>query len=57
MANIVERAGAVYLRWGGNTQEYARLVPQSELDNHRTFGKEKSGTMATVSCFVGLYDL
>jgi len=49
MANVIERAGSVYLRWGGNTQEYAKLVQQSELDNHRTFGKEKSGTTATVS--------
>jgi len=46
MANIVERAGSIYLRWGGNTQEYAMLVP--ELDDHRTFGKQASGSQQTV---------
>jgi len=47
MANIVERAGSMYMRWGGNTQEYAMLVP--ELDHHRTFGKQASGSLQTVS--------
>jgi len=49
MANIVERAGSVYLRWGGNTQEYARLVPDTDHDLYRTFGKTKSGSLQTVS--------
>ena len=48
MANIVERAGSVYLRWGGNTQEYARLVPDTEHPRYQTFGKTESGSLQTV---------
>ena len=46
MANLKERAGGVPIRLGGNTQEFAVIV--DHLPNGRTFGKEDSGTIATV---------
>lgn len=46
MSNLVERAGGVMIRIGGNTQEFASMV--DELSNERTFGKADSGTSATV---------
>jgi len=46
MANLKERAGGVPIRLGGNTQEFAVMV--DHLPNGRTFGKEDSGTIATV---------
>lgn len=49
MSNLVERAGQVVIRLGGNTQEFATLVP--ELPDGRTFGKEESGSRQTVRAF------
>ncbi|KAJ7691770.1 glycoside hydrolase family 79 protein [Mycena rosella] len=42
LANIQERAGAVHVRIGGNTQEYAYYVPT--LDEGRAISKEKADT-------------
>ncbi|KAJ6595642.1 hypothetical protein DFH09DRAFT_144191 [Mycena vulgaris] len=42
MANIQERAGAVHVRIGGNTQEYAYYV--DTLDDGRAISKEKADT-------------
>jgi hypothetical protein len=36
------------IRLGGNTQEFATLVP--ELPDGHTFGKEESGSNQTVHC-------
>jgi hypothetical protein len=48
MANLKGRAGGVPIRLGGNTQEFAVMV--DHLPNGQTFGKEGSGTIATVWC-------
>lgn len=50
IANLQERAGGVYIRIGGNTQEFAVMVePDSEyLRPDHTFGKTDSGTQQTV---------
>lgn len=53
IANIVERAGAIAIRLGGNTQELATLVP--ELDNHRATAKEDGNTMRTTDTPAVLY--
>jgi hypothetical protein len=42
MANIEERAGAVHVRVGGNTQEFAYWVPT--LPENRAISKEKADT-------------
>ncbi|KAJ7923331.1 glycoside hydrolase family 79 protein [Mycena leptocephala] len=42
MANIAERAGAVHVRIGGNTQEYAYFV--DSLPDARAISKEKANT-------------
>jgi hypothetical protein len=50
MANIAERAGAVHVRIGGNTQEYAYFV--DSLPDARAISKEKANTNNPVShCF------
>jgi len=46
MANLQERAGSVVIRLGGNTQEFAAMVPS--LPDGRTFAKTDSGTSQTV---------
>lgn len=53
MSNLVERAGQVVIRLGGNTQEFATLVP--ELPDGRTFGKEESGSRQTTRTPAVLY--
>ena len=54
MANIKERAGGVYVRLGGNTQEFATMVEEgdSRLSPGHTFGKEISGSTQTVSAHI-----
>ncbi|KAJ7240558.1 glycoside hydrolase family 79 protein [Mycena rebaudengoi] len=47
MSNIVARAGAVHVRTGGNTQEYASFV--DELPFHAAIGKQKADTNNPVS--------
>lgn len=42
MANIQERADAVHVRIGGNTQEFAYYVPT--LPEERAISKEKADT-------------
>ena len=49
MSNLQERCGSVPIRLGGNTQEYASLVPINSLPNGKTFSKAHSGSNATVS--------
>jgi len=51
MANLVERSGGVYIRLGGNTQEFAALV--DTLPGGHTFGKEDSGSSQTVGLSFG----
>jgi hypothetical protein len=46
MANLQERAGGVVIRLGGNTQEFAAMVPS--LPNGHTFAKADSGSTQTV---------
>ncbi|KAF5334902.1 hypothetical protein D9611_009930 [Ephemerocybe angulata] len=53
LSNLAERAGSVVIRLGGNTQEFATLVP--ELPDGRTFGKEDSGTTQTTRTPAVLY--
>jgi hypothetical protein len=48
MANIVQRAGGVVIRLGGNTQEFASLVPIDAIPNGHTFAKVDSGSTQTV---------
>ena len=47
MSNLQERAGSVVIRLGGNTQEFAAMVPS--LPNGLTFSKAASGSTQTVS--------
>lgn len=47
MSNLEERAGAVVIRLGGNTQEFAAMVPS--LPNGSTFSKGASNSTQTVS--------
>jgi hypothetical protein len=49
MANIQERAGAVHVRIGGNTQEYAYYV--DTLPQGRAISKEKANTNNPVGSF------
>ncbi|KAF8893584.1 hypothetical protein BD779DRAFT_1669853 [Infundibulicybe gibba] len=46
MGNLQQRGGAVHVRLGGNTQEFAALVP--ELSDGKTFSKE-NGTNENTS--------
>lgn len=46
MSNIVERAGGVLIRLGGNTQEYAVMV--DELEDGRSIAKQDAATLQTV---------
>jgi len=46
MANLEARAGGVVIRLGGNTQEFAAMVPS--LPNGHTFAKADSGSTQTV---------
>lgn len=46
MANLQERSGGVIIRLGGNTQEFATMVPY--IANGHTFSKEDSGSNQTV---------
>lgn len=57
MANIQERAGGVFVRIGGNTQEFATLVPEgdSRLQPGHTFGKVDSGSTQTTKTPAVLY--
>lgn len=47
MSNLVERAGSLMIRMGGNTQEYAKFTPDA-FDDGRITQKEDSGTNQTV---------
>lgn len=47
LANIVERAGRIHIRLGGNTQETASLV--DHLDGGHVIEKDKTNTTGTVS--------
>ncbi|KAF9033112.1 hypothetical protein BJ165DRAFT_1515715 [Panaeolus papilionaceus] len=57
MANLQERAGGVYIRIGGNTQEFATMVPDDSpfLQPYHTFGKTDSGTTQTTKTPAVLY--
>ncbi|KAJ3506310.1 hypothetical protein NLJ89_g6943 [Agrocybe chaxingu] len=55
MANLQERAGGVVIRLGGNTQEFAVMVP--ELEDGRTFGKTDSGSTQTTKTPAVLYTI
>ncbi|KAF9051565.1 glycoside hydrolase family 79 protein [Panaeolus papilionaceus] len=59
IANLQERAGGVYIRIGGNTQEFAVMVePDSEyLRPDHTFGKTDSGTQQTTETPAVLYTI
>lgn len=46
MQNIIERSGGVVVRIGGNTQEFATMVPF--IEDGMTFSKEDSGSTQTV---------
>lgn len=46
ISNIEERSGSVFIRLGGNTQEFATMVPS--LANGSTFFKGDSGSTQTV---------
>ena len=52
MSNLQERSGGVVIRLGGNTQEFAALVPS--LPNGLTFSKAESFANTTV-CFFLLF--
>ncbi|KAJ7701015.1 hypothetical protein B0H16DRAFT_1348460, partial [Mycena metata] len=47
MANIVQRAGSVMVRVGGNSQESAHLVAMGEILNGRVLSKNLTGVMGT----------
>ncbi|KAJ7034447.1 hypothetical protein C8F04DRAFT_1101881 [Mycena alexandri] len=47
MANIVQRAGSVMVRVGGNTQESAHLVPVGDILNGRVLSKNLTGVTGT----------
>jgi hypothetical protein len=55
MSNLVERAGGVVIRIGGNTQEFAAQVPLGSLPNGRTFDKVDSGSNQTTKTPAVLY--
>ena len=52
MSNLEERSGGVVIRLGGNTQEFAIMVPS--LPNGSTFSKAASGSTQTVSNSSGI---
>lgn len=47
MGNIQQRAGAINVRLGGNTQEFAALV--DEIPFHSAVAKEQHDVLSTVS--------
>jgi hypothetical protein len=55
MSNLQDRGGGVVIRVGGNTQEFAALVPS--LPNGLTFSKTASGAKTTTQTPAGLYTL
>ncbi|TFK33319.1 hypothetical protein BDQ12DRAFT_441495 [Crucibulum laeve] len=55
MQNLVERAGGVVVRLGGNTQEHATLV--DEITNHTVITKEKTDLSQTTRTPAVLYSL
>jgi hypothetical protein len=55
MANIVERAGAIAIRLGGNTQELAAMEP--ELDNYRAIAKQDGNTLRPTDTPAVLYTI
>ncbi|PPR01293.1 hypothetical protein CVT24_006368 [Panaeolus cyanescens] len=59
IANLQERAGGVYIRIGGNTQEFATMVPEDSpfLLPYHTFGKTDSGTTQTTKTPAVLYTI
>ncbi|KAF8800345.1 glycoside hydrolase family 79 protein [Phlegmacium glaucopus] len=55
MANLQERSGGVVIRLGGNTQEFATMVPS--LANGSTFSKADSGSTQTTKTPAVLYTI
>lgn len=55
MANLQERSGGVVIRLGGNTQEFATMVPY--LANGSTFSKADSGSTQTTKTPAVLYTI
>ena len=49
MSNLQERCGGVVIRLGGNTQEFAALMPLGSFPFGETFSKTDSGANTTVS--------
>lgn len=47
MSNIIERAGSIGIRCGGNTQERAELVDYIENGNGKSLGKEQLDNTTT----------
>jgi hypothetical protein len=47
MSNIIERAGSIGIRCGGNTQERAELVEEIPNNGGRSLGKEQIDNEAT----------
>ncbi|KAF9036340.1 hypothetical protein BJ165DRAFT_1533176 [Panaeolus papilionaceus] len=59
LANLQERAGGVNIRIGGNTQEFAVMVPEDSelLLPYHTFGKTMSASQATTETPSVLYTI
>ncbi|KDR78213.1 hypothetical protein GALMADRAFT_94783 [Galerina marginata CBS 339.88] len=55
MANLQERSGGVVIRLGGNTQEFATMVPF--IEDGRTFSKQDSGSNQTTKTPAVLYTI
>ncbi|KAH9476802.1 Beta-glucuronidase [Psilocybe cubensis] len=55
MSNLIERSGGVLIRIGGNTQEFATMVPF--LEGGKTFDKEDSGSTQTTKTPAVLYTI
>ena len=49
MSNLQERCGSVPIRLGGNTQEFASMVPINSIPNGKSFTKAVAGKNTTVS--------
>ena len=49
MSNLQDRCGSVVIRLGGNTQEYAAMVPINSISGGKSFAKADSGKNSTVS--------
>ena len=49
MSNLQDRCGSVVIRLGGNTQEYAAMVPINSIPKGKSFSKADSGINTTVS--------